>query len=153
MSKESYFEHRDNENVFKTHCATKKHKKAAATAKRDFMNDPTIFEHSCYMFTLLGLTENEIERIDPDVDMNNLVSPNAGKKDKQKKKGKKEEEKFDEEEEEDMDERNSKKNQKDQIQNKNMKFEEMEKAEEFGMQDFLIGVGVGIAIGSIAIIT
>ncbi|MBR6626785.1 MAG: hypothetical protein IKL04_02245 [Lachnospiraceae bacterium] len=52
-----------------------------------------------------------------------------------------------------MNKKNSKKNQNEQIQNKNMKFDEMEKAEEFGVQDFLIGVGVGVAITSIAIIT
>lgn len=48
-----------------------------------------------------------------------------------------------------MKKKNSKKNQQ---QNKNIQFEEMEKAEEFGVSDFLTGLGVGIAIGSAVVV-
>lgn len=44
------------------------------------------------------------------------------------------------------------KNKKDLQQNKNILFEEMEKAEEFGVSDFLTGLGIGIAIGSAVVI-
>ena len=76
----------DNANVFRTHCGTKKHKKQAATARRDFLNDPTLYEHTAYMFLLLGLSEEEINRVDPNVNMNDLVSPTAAKKARKQKK-------------------------------------------------------------------
>lgn len=46
----------------------------------------------------------------------------------------------------------NKKNNKNQTTDKEVQFEEMEKAEEFSVSDFVTGLGVGIAIGSAIIV-
>ncbi|EAY07681.1 U1 zinc finger family protein [Trichomonas vaginalis G3] len=106
----------DNANVFKTHCATKKHKKMVATAKRDFLNDPTIFEHTAFNFILLGLDESEILAVDPNVDMNNLVSPRANKK-KKPQRGQSQQLEAEDDEEEEEYEQKGKKNKKGKNKN------------------------------------
>lgn len=125
----------DNANVFKTHCATKKHKKMVATAKRDFLNDPTIFEHTAYNFILLGLDDSEIQSVDPNVDMNNLVSPRANKKKPQRGKSQKKVEKVEEEEEEDFDEKPKKGNKKQKQQQNKKKGNKKQAVEEEEEED------------------
>ena len=127
----------DNENVFKQHCATKKHKKAAATAKRNFMNDPSLFEHTAYVFTLLGLSDYEVQRIDPSVDMTKLVSPNAGKKSRKIKRNasgldgdNEEEEEVIYEEEEEIEEQPKNKKQQKKNQNQNQKGKKNQKQKD-----------------------
>ena len=53
----------NTESAFKQHCNTKKHKKLSATARKDFLADPSLFEHTKYTFLLLGLTDHEIQAI------------------------------------------------------------------------------------------
>lgn len=53
----------NTESAFKQHCNTKKHKKLSASARKDFLADPSLFEHNKYTFMLLGLTDYEIEEI------------------------------------------------------------------------------------------
>lgn len=53
----------NTESAFKQHCNTKKHKKLSATARKDFLADPSLFEHTKYTFMLLGLTDHEIQAI------------------------------------------------------------------------------------------
>lgn len=47
----------------------------------------------------------------------------------------------------------NRKERKNKKQNPDFQYEEMEKVEEFGTADFLKGVAVGVAIGSVVILT
>ena len=51
----------NTETAFLQHCKTKKHKKMCANAKKDFLRDPSLYEHDMFTFTLLGLDDDEIE--------------------------------------------------------------------------------------------
>jgi len=95
-----------NESVFKSHCETKKHRKNTTIPREDFLNNPTLYEHTAYIFTLLGLTSDEIERINPSVDMSKIVSPLARKEEAPENIVV---ENNEEEEEEEEDEKNNKK--------------------------------------------
>ena len=103
-----------NENAFKAHCATKKHKKATQNDRQDFLNDPTKFDHTPFIFLLLGLSSDEINRINPNIDMNLLISPKAKiieeVKEIKNKKNKLEEEDEEEEENNNNNEDNNKNN-------------------------------------------
>lgn len=136
----------DNENVFKQHCGTKKHKKASANARKDFLANPSSRPHTAYYFLLLGLDQNEINNIDPDVDMLNIISPLVEKKKikELKKKGIRVNKMKHEEEEEEIDtiisrkknkkkdksQKNNEKNNKKNTKNKNQSQEEEEEEME-----------------------
>ena len=62
------------ESAFKAHCNTKKHQKAAANQKRNFLQNPSLFDHTAKTFVLLCMTPDEIKQIigDAEIDLDHL---------------------------------------------------------------------------------
>ena len=105
----------NTESAFKQHCNTKKHKKLSASARKDFLRDPSLFEHTKYTFMLLGLTDDEIEDI-----TGKPASEFTSNQDQSQTQNKEEEEDIDEEVSNNKN-KNNKKGKQNKKQNQNQK--------------------------------